>query len=980
MNLLKTISGLLKPQWQHHDRGIRMSAVSAMSSRDTLILETITLEDPDEAIQVAACKKINDSKPLLNIIKQHNNLKLRNLAQKKYDHLIYDKIIKSTVNEQGGELLQSVQSQRVLADIVINAKYDELQTAAFARIASEEIFYRIAVAGNCPGKLVEATIDAISDPKRLMALTSGKGINKMVRKRAKQRLEELFPPEEDLEFKQQQLNLKLSNMTKYAESVCQSSDNLEGIEKIFKADKERWLTLDPDYSHALAERFLTALDKFAEHYAVVAAKKTAELLEQTKQRKLCEQHEQLLNKLKRIDAQHDNSSELLTELKQQWLELPSSGAGLTTDDLEQQFTQGCKQLETDIKVVRQEKEQLKRLLEDCENAEILLKTAKIETMQQYSAPKWQCKQFKIIDATAELERLKQATIAIQQKIEQFNQVTVAAAKERLDKLEALLHSLQSIINAEDRRQAAKELRSIKVEWQDLKGDQSASLMAQFKKLEAEFKINQQAFIEECKWQEWANKNLKDELIKTVEETAANTNLEQVATIIRSAQKKWKTIGPVPQEISDELWQRFHQACEKNYSRCQELFAQKNQLRLDNLEYCRKLCNRAEQLCEADDLPATAKQFKILQRDWKTHSNLPKVEGDQLYSKFRAFADDFFERLNGYYLKVDSQREANQHKKEQLIAELEQLCEQAVHSPATCIALQKSWRALGPGIRDQEVATNKAFRAGCDRYFALIEAEREQVIPQKEQICQQLELLLAEDNDLSHEQVIAEVIVLQKKWQQLGPLPKKTSDELKNRFQTQCEQLLGIERKNIDGITDLRLENLELKQDLLEQAASLASSTEWKLGAIQLKELQAKWHIIGPVPKANEAELWQKFRAACNQFFKQRKAYFETKDAQRLANLKQKEGLVARLENIIATLDKTADIQRSNLQLSLAEQIQLSVENNFAVTDLNGGELVEEVKRIQQKWKNIGQIPREYDKALWKKYQSLLDCFYQTRKN
>jgi len=105
------------------------------------------------------------------------------------------------------------------------------------------------------------------------------------------------------------------------------------------------------------------------------------------------------------------------------------------------------------------------------------------------------------------------------------------------------------------------------------------------------------------------------------------------------------------------------------------------------------------------------------------------------------------------------------------------------------------------------------------------------------------------------------------------------------------------------------------------------------------------------------------------------------DTQRLDNFKNKEVLIARLENITASLDKTtsSSLKNSEMQLSLAEQIQLSVENNFAVAELDGRGLAAEVKRIQQDWKNIGPVPREYDKALWKKYHNLLDCFYQAGK-
>ncbi|MCF6174127.1 MAG: DUF349 domain-containing protein [Victivallaceae bacterium] len=753
MRLLKAISGVLKPKWQHHNHNVRIKAIARLPKDNSAILTEIVLHDPAEEAQIVACKKIIAINQLINIAELHDNLKIRNLAQKKYDRLVYDKIINTSADENGGELIQSVKSQRVLADIVLNGKCDKFREIAFDRIDSEEIFYRIAVAESCSKEFADVTVSAISNKKMLTALTR-KGISKAVKKRANQRLEQLYPLEENSQLKQQEQTRKLYTMVKYAESACRISHNLDGIARILETEKKCWLTLDPKCSHKLAERFLNALDMFTVHYNVMIAKHQTELLEQEQEHKQCMQQEQLINQLKAIDCQQENATEQLIVLKTQWAEFIQSIAGLTVNKLQQQFTQESNQLEADIRDAAMEKEQLQQLLEDCAKAEAVLKSENIDDLQKYSFPIWQKSQFKFINPIPQFNRFTQVKNALEDKLKIHKQTTETAEKKRLEKLESLLCALQLTVDAEERRNAAKELRVIKTEWQALGGNKSLLLAHEFSKLEGNFHVNQQEFTEECKWNEWANKNIKTELIRTVEQTATNTDLEQVATIIRTAQQRWKKTGTAPRAVNDELWQRFHQVCEENYSRCQELFKQKDQARIANLEYCRKLCKAAEELCNTDDFHNAAKQFKALNRDWKAHSNLPKNERDDLYKRFRGFSDKFFNR---------------------------------------------------------------------------------------------------------------------------------------------------------------------------------------------------------------------------------RKEYFDTMYAQRQHNFKAKEALIARLENITASLNcNDAKIATgSESKLTLAEQIQLSVENNFALSNLDGRDLVDTVKRIQQNWKNIGPVPHEYNNDLWERYRNLIDHFYNT---
>ncbi|SER31375.1 protein of unknown function, partial [Actinokineospora terrae] len=116
-----------------------------------------------------------------------------------------------------------------------------------------------------------------------------------------------------------------------------------------------------------------------------------------------------------------------------------------------------------------------------------------------------------------------------------------------------------------------------------------------------------------------------------------------------------------------------------------------------------------------------------------------------------------------------------------------------------------------------------------------------------------------------------------------------------------------------------------KQELVEEAERLSESDDWGPTAGRYKDLMIEWKAAGRAPKDADDTLWQRFRAAQDAFFARRSSVFDERDAEFADNARKKEELLAEAEKITTT---DLDAARTALH------------------------------RVQERWEEIGKVPRE----------------------
>lgn len=160
------------------------------------------------------------------------------------------------------------------------------------------------------------------------------------------------------------------------------------------------------------------------------------------------------------------------------------------------------------------------------------------------------------------------------------------------------------------------------------------------------------------------------------------------------------------------------------------------------------------------------------------------------------------------------------------------------------------------------------------------------------------------------------------------------------------RLKSLEQEILDHRNRKEGENRSKKAALVGRAESLAGSTDWKATAAALQALQKDWKAIGFAGKECDDSLWSRFRAAQDRFYERRTAFFEQRDRERAQNRTKKEALCSQAESLRSSTDwKTTS---------------------------------EALKRLQEQWKQVGSAGREHDEALWQRFRSALDHFFERR--
>jgi hypothetical protein len=217
------------------------------------------------------------------------------------------------------------------------------------------------------------------------------------------------------------------------------------------------------------------------------------------------------------------------------------------------------------------------------------------------------------------------------------------------------------------------------------------------------------------------------------------------------------------------------------------------------------------------------------------------------------------------------------------------------------------------------------------------------VARKEELCVRAEAL---SESSEWKATAGAVKALQAEWKTVGPVPKERSTELWERFRKAGNHFFERRQAHFQDREKELEENLHKKEALCVQAEELCTSTEWKTTGEAIKALQAQWKEIGPVPRDQAEEIWQRFRKANDQFFEHRQVHYEQVEKESKENIRKKEDLCRRAE-------------------------ELCTSTSFKETG-------EALKGLQAEWKAVGPVPKQKSEALWKRFRGSMDQFFARR--
>lgn len=346
---------------------------------------------------------------------------------------------------------------------------------------------------------------------------------------------------------------------------------------------------------------------------------------------------------------------------------------------------------------------------------------------------------------------------------------------------------------------------------------------------------------------------------------------------RELQNRWKEIGPVPQQKLKDLWNTYHHHVEKFYD---YININKELRDLDlkkNLELKIQLCEKAEKL---DEEPSVVVAFKTLQKyhnQWREIGPVPNEDKEPLWERFKEATRIINKKHQDYFKNLKDEQKNNLDRKEKLCEQAEQIADQELNShgewtKATddILELQKVWRTIGFAPKKDNNKIYARFRNACDKFFgkkrefyAQNKEMQEENLQKKIELCEQAEAM-QDSNDWK--KTTKELISLQKKWKEVGPVSRKQSDKVWKRFRAACDHFFNKKSEYYANIDKEYEKNLKLKQEIIEKVKNYKFADDVNKNFEALKKFQEDFSEIGFVPFKLKDKIQNEFRDELNKQF------------------------------------------------------------------------------------------------------------------
>lgn len=327
-------------------------------------------------------------------------------------------------------------------------------------------------------------------------------------------------------------------------------------------------------------------------------------------------------------------------------------------------------------------------------------------------------------------------------------------------------------------------------------------------------------------------------------------------------------------------------------------------------------------------------------------------------KVKEVLHTYQDRLTEIRRKEDSELQTNLLTKRDIIHELKDLIsnESDIKKAFEKFNLLRNrWKETGPvpGQHANELWNNYKFFS--DKFYEFVEINKElfeveltKNLAAKEALIARVESLLEMS---SIQNSIASLHSIQKEWREMGPVHKDKSEEIWNTFKSAVDKVYARRDEYLKTRDEKRHENLNLKTAVCEKAEALAKGeyakmADWKEKETELKALDEEWKKIGRVPTKFNESIWERFKAARKDFFKQK-------------------------YNLLKHV-------REELQQNYLAKVKLCEAAEALKDSTDWKETTQKLIRLQGDWKKIGPVERKRSDEIWNRFRATCDHFFQAK--
>lgn len=276
-------------------------------------------------------------------------------------------------------------------------------------------------------------------------------------------------------------------------------------------------------------------------------------------------------------------------------------------------------------------------------------------------------------------------------------------KKNLDVKLALCQKAEDLINEDNVVEAFKKLQKLHEEWKEygpVDKENREQIWERFRQATSAVNKKHQAYFEGQKEVQKENLAKKTALCEKVEEIAqreiTDSNMwNTLSKEIESIQKEWKTIGFASKKDNQKIYDRFRAACDNFFARKRDFYVEFKSVMQENIDKKIKLCEEAEALQDSTDWKKATDQLINLQKLWKESGPVSRKKSDQIWKRFRAACDHFFENKNKHFGTQDVEFDKNLEAKLALIEEIKNYVSESDSADLAAFKdFQKRWESIG----------------------------------------------------------------------------------------------------------------------------------------------------------------------------------------------------------------------------------------------------------------------------------------------
>ena len=453
------------------------------------------------------------------------------------------------------------------------------------------------------------------------------------------------------------------------------------------------------------------------------------------------------------------------------------------------------------------------------------------------------------------------------------------------------------------------------------------------------------------------KALNEEQIATTHSDQESENVEQ-NVVETAAQQPEEAVLPTDAVQPAETEKAAEAPERKQY-----------QTKKDVLERVREIAhsNEAPQKEEVDNLKTAFYKLHIAEREAKLKEYIDgggdpeqyQITPDPDEEAFKAEMVLIKEKRQQLFKEQEQEKQDNLQRKLDIIEKIKSMItspEEANKSYKDFKTLQDEWREIKnvPADRANELWRN--YQLYVEQFYDLLKLNSEareydfkKNLELKTRLCEAAEKLAEEPDVIS---AFHQLQKLHQEYRETGPVSKELREEIWQRFKTASTTVNKRFQQHFEGLRAKEEENLQRKTELCEKVEAIAAeenkgSADWERHTKQIIDLQAEWKTIGFAPQKMNVKIFERFRAACDDFFGRKATYFRTLKDQFKENAEKKRALI----------EKAKALQDSTDWKSTSDKL------------IN----------LQKEWKTIGVVPKKLGDQLWEEFLTTCNKFFEARK-